>query len=466
MFFQRLPSRAAHARRCFMARSAVAVPSLPPAASAPLSTLSYLPKLKASIPAELATVRRLVDDYESAVTKFRPSEQSNANEVFANNHLRLANIDVVGFDYDYTLCHYTEELQRLIYGMARDYLIKKYRYPSGIEALTFDPSFAIRGLTIDKEKGLLCKISSHQKLCYTGVYRGRHRLSREEIMDLYQGSRHISIEYRDHKMEPLNDLFSVAHACLFADVVQYLIDAGIEYEPIAIVEDVHAAISQVHTSGHMHKAVAKDLPRYVEPSPMLLPFLERIRLFDVVLVSARKPKFYTRNRSFRLLDIDQKQVQWQAVRELKPNHVYTQGSLQQLTRLTGWGGNRVLYIGELEDEIKVQRSPEYQHLAFQITSLEELMRKIQNELRTRNDHESPEFVWQLIDIHEQLQNKMEQMINTNFGSVFRADNYPSQFAFFVQRYVDIYSARLEHLLEYPTTHTFYPERASLPHERN
>ncbi|GLD92178.1 hypothetical protein PINS_up000711 [Pythium insidiosum] len=530
MLFQRLTSRAhPHVRRCAASRSSLAADvslvwsgrtaSLRPA-TASLSTLSYLPKLKASIPAELPTVRRLVEDYEDAVSKFRPSEPSNANEVFANNHLRLANIDVVGFDYDYTLCHYTEELQRLIYGMARDYLIKKYRYPGGMESLTFDPTFAIRGLTIDKEKGLLCKISSHQKLCYTGVYRGRHRLSREEIMHLYEGSRHISIQYRDHKMEPLNDLFSVAHACLFADVVQYLIDAGIEYEPIAIVEDVHAAITQVHTSGHMHKAVAKDLPRYVEPSPMLLPFLERIRnsgkkmflctnssfqyidaglrymigddwreLFDVVLVSARKPKFYTRNRSFRLLDPDQKQVQWQAVRELKPNHVYTQGSLLQLTRLTGWGGNRVLYIGdslfsdlvepsringwrtgaiirELEDEIKVQRSPEYQHLAFQINLLEELMRRIQNELRTRNDHESPEFVWQLVDIHEQLQNRMEQMINANFGSVFRADNYPSQFAFFVQRYVDIYSARLEHLLEYPTTHTFYPERASLPHERN
>lgn len=26
-------------------------------------------------------------------------------------------------DYDYTLCHYKEELQYLIYAMARDYLV-------------------------------------------------------------------------------------------------------------------------------------------------------------------------------------------------------------------------------------------------------------------------------------------------------------------------------------------------------
>jgi HAD superfamily 5'-nucleotidase-like hydrolase len=156
--------------------------------------------------------------------------------------------------------------------------VTKLRYPTGLEDLRFDPTFAIRGLTIDKEKGLLCKISSHQKLCNMGVFRGRKRLSREQIMEEYHGSRHISIAYRDEKMEPLNDLFSVAHACLFADVVQFLIDEGIEYEPIAIVEDVHAAVAQVHFSGNMHKAVAQDLPRYIEPNPTLLPLLERIRV--------------------------------------------------------------------------------------------------------------------------------------------------------------------------------------------
>lgn len=156
--------------------------------------------------------------------------------------------------------------------------VNKLRYPEGIAVLHYDPSFAIRGLTIDIEKGLLCKISSHQKLSYSGVFRGRQRLSRDEIMKLYGGSRHVSVHHRDKKMEPLNDLFSVAHACLFADVVQYLIDADIEYEPIAIVEDVRDAIAQVHVSGRMHKVVAQDLPKYIEPNPMLLPLLERIRV--------------------------------------------------------------------------------------------------------------------------------------------------------------------------------------------
>ncbi|POM80716.1 5'-nucleotidase domain containing hypothetical protein [Phytophthora palmivora] len=482
-----------------------------------LSALSFVPQLRSSIPKSLPAIHRLVESYERDVQTFKPNDSIQSDVVFANNHLRLSGIDVVGFDYDYTLCHYTEELQHLIYAMARDYMVGKLRYPEGVSVLQYDPSFAIRGLTIDKQKGLLCKISSHQKLSNTAVFRGRQRLSRDEIMELYGGSRHISVQDRDY-MEPLNDLFSVAHACLFADVVQYMIDRDIEYEPIALVEDVNQAIANVHLSGEMHKEVAHDLPKYIEPNPTLRPLLERIRnsgkksflctnssfsyinaglkymlgddwreLFDVVIASARKPKFYTRQRSFRKLDTGHKQVQWHAVRSLHRGEVYTQGSVYQLSKLTGWVGNRVLYIGdnlfadlvepsrangwrtgaiirELEDEMRVQRTPEYQRLAFQINKIEELMRNIQNELRSEPIPQNHVFVDQLVNVHEALQMEMENLINANFGSVFRADAYPSQFAFLVQRYVDIYSARLENLLEYPSSHTFYPERIAMPHE--
>ncbi|KAI9992389.1 hypothetical protein PInf_017791 [Phytophthora infestans] len=436
-----------------------------------LSALSFVPQLRASIPPSLPTIHI----WSSAT--------------------RLSGIDVVGFDYDYTLCHYSEELQHLIYAMARDYMVSKLRYPEGVSVLQYDPSFAIRGLTIDKQKGLLCKISSHQKLSNTAVFRGRHRLSRNEVMELYGGSRHISVRDRDYNMEPLNDLFSVAHACLFADVVQYMIDRDIEYEPIALVEDVNQAITNVHLSGEMHKensgkksflCTNSSFP-YINAGLKYMLGDDWRELFDVVIVSARKPKFYTRQRSFRMLDIGHKQVQWQAVRALHRGEVYTQGSVYQLSKLTGWVGSRVLYIGdnlfsdlvepsrangwrtgaiirELEDEMNVHRTPEYQRLAFQISKIEELMRSIQNELRSEPVPQNHAFVDQLVNVHEALQTEMENLVNVNFGSVFRADTYPSQFAFLVQRYVDIYSARLENLLEYPSNHTFYPERIAMPHE--
>ena len=111
------------------------------------------------------------------------------------------------------------------------------RYPSSMnQACHYDPNFAIRGLTLDKEKGLVCKMSSHQKLAYNGVFLGRRRLTVEEILDQYNGSRHIGIDYRDHNMKPLNDQFSLSHACLFADVIQFFIDNDIRYEPRSVYE--------------------------------------------------------------------------------------------------------------------------------------------------------------------------------------------------------------------------------------
>ena len=39
--------------------------------------------------------------------------------VYANNELKLSEIDVYGFDYDYTVACYNDSLNRFIYDMAR-----------------------------------------------------------------------------------------------------------------------------------------------------------------------------------------------------------------------------------------------------------------------------------------------------------------------------------------------------------
>lgn len=47
--------------------------------------------------------------------------------VFANNELNLSDIQVYGFDYDYTLAVYKESLDYLIYDLGRNVLIDKYK---------------------------------------------------------------------------------------------------------------------------------------------------------------------------------------------------------------------------------------------------------------------------------------------------------------------------------------------------
>lgn len=51
----------------------------------------------------------------------------NKTAVFACNELDLNEIQVYGFDYDYTLACYKKSLHYLLYDLARNVLIDKYK---------------------------------------------------------------------------------------------------------------------------------------------------------------------------------------------------------------------------------------------------------------------------------------------------------------------------------------------------
>nr|XP_042905153.1 5'-nucleotidase domain-containing protein 3-like [Parasteatoda tepidariorum] len=100
-----------------------------------------------------------------------PPPDVNPLGVFANNELDLSDIEVYGFDYDYTLAVYKESLHYLIYDLGRDWLINKFKYPQEIRQLDYQPGFAIRGLHYDMQKGLLMKIDSFHQIQFESVYR-------------------------------------------------------------------------------------------------------------------------------------------------------------------------------------------------------------------------------------------------------------------------------------------------------
>ena len=47
--------------------------------------------------------------------------------MFAANLLDFKEVDVFGFDYDYTLANYETSVEYLIYELARDVLVDKYK---------------------------------------------------------------------------------------------------------------------------------------------------------------------------------------------------------------------------------------------------------------------------------------------------------------------------------------------------
>ena len=98
------------------------------------------------------------------------------------------------------------------------------------------------------------------------VYRGKRALSPMDIESLYGESGHVSQE--DLQMlQPVNDLFALAEACLIADAIQTFDSeakrTGIGFTAGVVVEDIKTAVRDVHLSGAMHEAVTQNMPKYI-----------------------------------------------------------------------------------------------------------------------------------------------------------------------------------------------------------
>ena len=334
-------------------------------------------------------ITQLLHRYQSKIDGqvFKESTP-HKNMVYANNYLNYGDLKVIGFDLDYTLVSYTVELQNLIYTLARDVLINAYGYPHDLSDFEFDPKFAIRGLTVDARHGILSKLSHLQRLALSRTYRGKQQLSAEDMQRYYGDSRHVP--YGDlSQMRPLNDLFSVAEACLISDTMELFLNqaklAGngeSSFDPTAIVNDVQHAISDVHINGSMQSAVLSNPECYIKDSPDLGRMLAHVKdsgkktflctnsgynysnkalnhalglksdstewrdLFDVVICSAKKPDFYNSRLPFRQFNLTKNSPTTSPVGTLAKGQVYVQGSAHALLRATGWRGQEVLYLGD------------------------------------------------------------------------------------------------------------------------
>lgn len=315
------------------------------------------------------------------------------SRIFSNNYLNLGDVDVVGFDLDYTLIPYTVELQNLIFALAREILVDDFHYPKELKRCFFDPKFAVRGLSVDSRNGVLVKLSHVQKVGLKYSYKGKRPLTTAELDEYYGGFRHVSRGELD-KLKPLNDLFALAEACLIADVIdifeQIKTTTGQNYHPESIINDVQAAIRDVHVSGLMHNTVIKDLDVYCHASPHLPKLLENMRkagkklflctnsgfrytdeamsfalgiqplskctgirdtdwrdLFDVVMVNAQKPDFFNSKKPFRLWNTESDQLSFSPVGStLSPRTILAQGSAQALMHITGWEQKTILFVGD------------------------------------------------------------------------------------------------------------------------
>ena len=233
--------------------------------------------------------------------------------VFANNYVDLGKVDTVGFDFDYTLVTYTEELLELIYDMALQRLVTDRQYPSEMQhaGLSYDPFFSIRGLAVDKETGWICHLSYTHKVAV--AWEGREKLPTSRIYEEYRGKRALKPTERRKRIKPLNDLFSMAECCLIADAIQFFKDREIPYCPQNVVTDVLSAISATHISGDFHRLVAQNPEAYFNPTPHLKQVIRSLKEADKRLIFVSNSPFWYVDAGMRYVFGKKWRDEWDAI---------------------------------------------------------------------------------------------------------------------------------------------------------
>ncbi|XP_065671544.1 5'-nucleotidase domain-containing protein 3 isoform X2 [Hydra vulgaris] len=452
--------------------------------------------------------------------------KSEKHAIFVNNEVSFRHINVYGFDYDYTLASYSDDLHETTYIMAMQTLINKYGYPPSIQEYKYNPAFPIRGLHFDSGNGYMMKLDCYSHVQLGTVYKGWQQVKDQDVLQQYSGTLihvdKISKGTKKHgtTIHQQMDLFSIPFLSLLSNVIEYFLQKNIDFDPGYVYYDVEKAIQDIHISGQLHMEIMNDLDRYLPKNHYLEAYLERLvnsskklfiitnsgftfvnagmkhlfgnywrDLFDVVIVRARKPKFFVDTESsfrpFRTINLNTGKYHWDQVHSFEKHGVYAEGNARLFSEFTGYEGPSVMYFGdhvfsdlmdpvlrygwrtgaiipELEREIEICNSEEYIRNVKWLVALEDLITLAQ--CRDSIEFKNLASEWKLE--RKRLRISLKAAFNPYFGSMFRTFHNSSSFTRRMTRYADLYTSSVSNLLHYNENYHFFPRRILLPHEQD
>ena len=469
------------------------------------------------------------------------SEPAVGRGLYCNRTLNLRAIRAVGYDMDYTLIHYhVEAWEEQAYGHLRERLVAR-GWP--VEHLRFDPKQVIRGLIIDTQTGNLLKANRFGFV--KKAVHGTQALSHEAQREAY--SRTI-VDLSEPRWVFLNTLFSLSEACLFAQLVD-LLDAHalpgvMGYRDLYRV--VREQLDATHMEGRLKAEIIADPDRYVDLDPevpltlldqkhagkklllitnsewsytvpMMTYAFDRFlpkgqtwrELFDVVIVGARKPEFFTTRSPFFEVATEEGLLRPTAGGALSPGAAYLGGSALELEKHLGLSGDEILYVGDhMFGDVHVTKSVLRWRTALVLRELEEDVRAIDAfrateavlgqkmeekerleaascqlrlSLQRRRDGYGPKASSPEAELQaalQKLQARLEtldreigplarassELSNPTWGLLTRAGNDKSHLARQVERYADIYTSRVSNFLRATPFVYLRSPRGSLPHD--
>lgn len=469
------------------------------------------------------------------------SEPRVGRGIYCNRTLNLRAIRAVGYDMDYTLIHYhVEAWERRAYEYLRARLVS-LGWPVG--QLQFEPRQVIRGLIIDTQAGNLLKANRFGFV--KKAVHGTRPLEYEAQREAY--SRTI-VDLAEPRWVFLNTLFSLSEACIYGQLVdlldQHALPGVMGYRDL--YRKVREMLDATHMEGRLKAEIIADPDRYVDLDPEIplalldqkhagkklllitnsewgytvpmmtyafdrfLPAGKTWRdLFDVVIVGARKPEFFTTRSPFFEVATEEGLLRPTSGGGLAPGTAYLGGSAVELEKHLGLSGDEILYVGdhmfgdvhvtksvlrwrtalvlrELEEEVRAIHAfgpteAELAHLMDVKERLEAAVCQLRLALQRRRlgygpqlDRPEPELQAEL----QELQGRLEaldkeiaplaraaaELSNPTWGLLTRAGNDKSHLARQVERYADIYTSRVSNFLRATPFVYLRSPRGSLPHD--
>ncbi|SRR5690554_17629 len=463
-----------------------------------------------------------------------------AGKLYCNRTLNMRRIRAIGYDMDYTLIHY---LMRAWEENAYQHLKRRLEaegWPVG--HLTFDPDLVMRGLIIDKQLGNVVKANRFGYV--KQAFHGTQPIPFEQLRRIYERT---LVDLNEPRWYFLNTLFSISEACMYMQLVD-LLDEGklgqkIGYEDLA--RFVRRSIDEAHMEGRLKAEIIADPERFVDRDPdMPLALLDQKEagkklllitnseysyaapmlsyvfdpflpggmtwrdLFDIAIIAARKPEFFTvRMPAFEVVTEDG--LLREHFGHLESGHVYAGGNAKLVEESLGLKGEEILYVGdhifvdvnvsknvlrwrtaliirEIEDEIAAERSfaTSQQELTRLMAQKEELeaeysairlqIQRLKHRYGPQPDRTEAELEKDLNEVRARvlaldqqiapLAQAVGRLLNPNWGLLMRTGNDKSHLARQVERYADIYMARVSDFLHQTPFVYLRSHRGSLAHD--
>ncbi|KAI5415438.1 hypothetical protein KIW84_040758, partial [Lathyrus oleraceus] len=480
-----------------------------------------------------------------------PSPSSSRNSprgIFCTRTLNLRSISAIGYDMDYTLIHYNVMAWE---GRAYDYCmenLKNMGFP--VDGLAFDPDLVIRGLVIDKERGNLVKADRFGYV--KRAMHGTKMLSTRAVSEMY--GRELVDLRKESRWEFLNTLFSVSEAVAYMQMVDRLDDGTIPAElgPLdykGLYKAVGKALFWAHVEGRLKSEIMSKPEQFVEPDPELpLALLDQKEagkklvlitnsdflytdkmmrhsfnrflpndmgwrdLFDIVIVSARKPEFF--QTSSPMYEVVTGEGLMRPCFKAQPGGLYSGGSAQMVENSLGIHGDEILYVG---DHIYTDVSQSKLHLRWrtalicreleeeynalincrsdresliELINQKEVVGDLFNQLRlalqrrskdrpaqtlaatNMDDEDLTESMQKLLIVMQRLDEKIAPMLeadgelfNSRWGFLSRAGLWDkSHLMRQIEKYADIYTSRVSNFLYYTPFMYFRSQEQNLAHD--